>query len=97
MLDGIVEDWIGPVAAVLRRSGISESVARAVARLGVAVSRGLLLDVLATGDDREVDEAMEGLPVFAKVDAIDAAHASRGETLLAEYSEQEFDVILRFF
>jgi AcrR family transcriptional regulator len=59
MLDGIVEDWIGPLAAVLRGSGISESAARAIARLGVAVSRGLLLDVLATGDDREVDEAME--------------------------------------
>ena len=29
-----------------------------MARLSVAVGRGLLLDVLATGDDHEVDAAM---------------------------------------
>ena len=32
--------------------------ARAAARLWVAVGRGLLLDVLATGDNDEVDAAM---------------------------------------
>ena len=32
--------------------------ARIAARLSVAVGRGLLLDVLATGDDEEVDAAM---------------------------------------
>ena len=33
--------------------------ARAEARLGVAVVRGLLLDLLATGDREAVDAAME--------------------------------------
>jgi hypothetical protein len=33
--------------------------ARAGARLGVAVTRGLLLDLLATGDRAAVDAAME--------------------------------------
>jgi AcrR family transcriptional regulator len=58
LLDGIVENWIGPVAAMLEEAGASPETARTVARLSVAVGRGLLLDVLATGDDREVDAAM---------------------------------------
>jgi AcrR family transcriptional regulator len=58
LLDGIVEDWIGPLAALAAEAGVSPAVARVVARLQVAVSRGLLLDVLATGEDREVDAAM---------------------------------------
>jgi AcrR family transcriptional regulator len=58
LLDGIVEDWIGPVAAVLESDGADPETARIVARLCVAVSRGLLLDVLATGNDEEVDAAM---------------------------------------
>jgi AcrR family transcriptional regulator len=58
LLDGIVEDWVGPVAALLEEAGASPQTARAAARLSVAVGRGLLLDVLATGDDHEVDAAM---------------------------------------
>jgi AcrR family transcriptional regulator len=58
LLDGIVENWIGPVAAMLEAGGVSPETARTVARLSVAVGRGLLLDVLATGDDHEVDAAM---------------------------------------
>ena len=59
LLEGIVEDWIGPLAALSQRYGVRPELARIVARLTVAVSRGLLLDVLATGDEREVDAAME--------------------------------------
>src|SRR5271165_2152350 len=59
LLDGVVEDWVGPVAAMLEAEGISPDTARTVARLYVAVGRGLLLDVLATGDGREVDMAMQ--------------------------------------
>jgi AcrR family transcriptional regulator len=58
LLDGIVENWIGPVAERLEAEGVGPETARTIARLGVAVGRGLLLDVLATGDDREVDAAM---------------------------------------
>jgi AcrR family transcriptional regulator len=57
-LDGIVDNWVGPVAAMLETDGVAPEKARTVARLSVAVSRGLLLDVLATGDDDEVDTAM---------------------------------------
>ena len=57
-LDGIVEDWIGPVAELLGAEGLDAATARARARLSVAVSRGLLLDLLATGDRAGVDAAM---------------------------------------
>ena len=59
LLEGVVEDWVGPVAAMLEAEGISPDTARTVARLYVAVGRGLLLDVLATGDGHEVDMAMQ--------------------------------------
>ena len=58
LLDGIVENWLGPVAGMLAAAGIDPETARTAARLWVAVGRGLLLDVLATGDNDEVDAAM---------------------------------------
>lgn len=59
LLDGIVETWLDALAESMRRSGIAAHTARADARLGLAVTRGLLLDLLATGDREGVDQAME--------------------------------------
>jgi AcrR family transcriptional regulator len=59
LLDGIVESWIEPIAAYAAARGMPESVARVDARLSVAVLRGLLLDLLATGDRAAVDAAFE--------------------------------------
>ena len=51
LLDGIVDGWIEPAARGLHgATGCPREEALAQARLGVAVSRGLLLDLLATGD-----------------------------------------------
>lgn len=58
LLEGVVDDWIEPMAAVLVRQGLSPAAARAEARLALAVTRGLLLDLLATGDRRGVNAAM---------------------------------------
>jgi AcrR family transcriptional regulator len=58
LLDGIVDAWVDPLAALVA-PGRPEAEARAEARLGVAVVRGLLLDLLATGDREAVDAAME--------------------------------------
>jgi hypothetical protein len=44
---------------MLEAAGISPQTARTIARLYVAVGRGLLLDVLATGEGHEVDAAMK--------------------------------------
>ena len=58
-LDGIVESWVTPIADALVQAGADEETARADARLSVAVVRGLLLDLLATGDRPAVTEAYE--------------------------------------
>jgi AcrR family transcriptional regulator len=59
LLDGIVEDWLGPAVEINLALGMPPALARARARLGVAVTRGLLLDLLATGDRAGVDAAMD--------------------------------------
>ena len=57
LLDGIVDAWLEPSATILAQLGFPDG--PAAARLGVAVTRGLLLDLLATGDRAAVDAAME--------------------------------------
>jgi AcrR family transcriptional regulator len=59
LLDGIVDSWLAPVIELLDRIGFPHEHAAAQARLGIAVTRGLLLDLLATGDRAACDAAME--------------------------------------
>lgn len=59
LLDGIVDSQLEPLADVMIRQGLPPDTARAWARLGIAVVRGLLLDLLATRDRVAVDAAMD--------------------------------------
>jgi AcrR family transcriptional regulator len=59
LLEGIVDSWLGPVTEMGEAMGMSHDTAEASARLGIAVTRGLLLDLLATGDRVRVDAAVE--------------------------------------
>ena len=59
LLEGIISDWLDPMVAVERERGTPAGQARAEVRIGVALMRGLLLDLLATGDRRGVDAAFE--------------------------------------
>ena len=59
LLEGIVDSWVAPAAALLVDMGVDADEAASLARLGLAVTRGLLLDLLATGDRDAVDAAME--------------------------------------
>ncbi|HEY1521953.1 MAG TPA: TetR/AcrR family transcriptional regulator [Solirubrobacteraceae bacterium] len=59
LLEGIVEDWLDPATEINVSLGVPRQLARAHARLGVAVTRGLLLDLLATRDVAAVDAAMK--------------------------------------
>jgi hypothetical protein len=59
LLNEIVDAWLEPLVAINQRIGMSGKDARAAARLGLAVTRGLLLDLLATGDREGADAAME--------------------------------------
>jgi AcrR family transcriptional regulator len=70
LLDGIVDAWLEPAATMLTELGFADGTA--TARLGIAVTRGLLLDLLATGNRAAVDAAME-----AYIAALEAQLASR--------------------
>ena len=59
MLDGIIDDWLEPAAEINMALGLSREEAVAHARLGIAVTRGLLLDLVATRDVDGVNAAME--------------------------------------
>ena len=63
LLTDDVEHWLRANAALSAMAAVPADVARAHARLGLAVTRGLLLDLLATGDRDGVDAALE---VFAQ-------------------------------
>ena len=58
-LDRIVDAWVEPLTEAWVRRGLPRAIARVDARLGVAVSRGLLLDLIATGNRAAVDRAFE--------------------------------------
>ncbi|MGW0210440.1 TetR/AcrR family transcriptional regulator [Streptomyces sp. NPDC003233] len=59
VLEGLVTDWLEPLVAAETAAGTDTATARNRARLGLATVRGLLLDLLATGDRAGVDAAME--------------------------------------
>jgi AcrR family transcriptional regulator len=59
LLDGIVDAWLEPGTAGYIALGVDRESAQARARLSIAVTRGLLLDLLATGERERVDAAME--------------------------------------
>jgi AcrR family transcriptional regulator len=59
LLDGIIDRWLEPAIEINMAQGMDRAQARALGRLGIAVVRGLLLDLLATGDRAGVDEAVE--------------------------------------
>ena len=58
-LDEAVEGWIYPVRALLIDAGIDEDDAEGLVGLGLAGTRGLLLDLLATGDTAGTTRAFD--------------------------------------
>ena len=63
LLGESIESWLEANDDPRRSAGVPADLARVHARLGLAVVRGLLLDLLATGDRAGVDAALE---VFAR-------------------------------
>jgi AcrR family transcriptional regulator len=59
LLAEIVDSWLDPLVELNIERGLPKDQARAGARLAIAVTRGLLLDLLTTGDRKGVDAAME--------------------------------------
>jgi AcrR family transcriptional regulator len=59
-LERVVTAWLEPLtAAIAAENGLDPRTAQAAARLSMAVTRGLLLDLLATRDTDAVTEAFE--------------------------------------
>jgi AcrR family transcriptional regulator len=69
-LDDVVSSWVEPMTAYAQQRGLDPAAARVDARLSVAVSRGLLLDLLASGDRAAVDAAVERY--LAQYEAVNA-------------------------
>jgi AcrR family transcriptional regulator len=59
LLEDAIDAWLAPIADLLASQGVPREEASAEARLAIAVTRGLLLDLLATGDVDAVDAAMD--------------------------------------
>lgn len=58
-LHELVEIWLTPLEIVAEKIGVRADARRASAGLFLAVTRGLLLSLLATGNQQQVDETME--------------------------------------
>ncbi|HEX4248507.1 MAG TPA: TetR/AcrR family transcriptional regulator [Pseudonocardia sp.] len=59
LLEGDIESWLAPSIESLVENGMPAGRAETMARLGLAVARGLLLDLLATGQRAAVTDAFE--------------------------------------
>jgi AcrR family transcriptional regulator len=71
-LENAIEPWVTVIAgALVREAGLDDTTARAEARLAVAVTRGLLLDLLASGDRDSVTEAFECYLRHAELGAVE--------------------------
>ncbi len=58
-LEEAVDGWISPLKELMIGAEIDEEDAQVLARLGLAVTRGLLLDLLATGDTAGTTRAFD--------------------------------------
>jgi AcrR family transcriptional regulator len=58
-LKDVVRSWIGPLSELGRRHGIAEKEVESFARLSLAVTRGLLLDLLTSGDRARIAATMD--------------------------------------
>jgi hypothetical protein len=59
LLQDDIEHWLEANVALAAEVGVPAELVRVHSRLGLAVMRGLLLDLLATGDRAGVDAALE--------------------------------------
>ncbi len=68
LLPGAIDDWVERAVGLDATSGAPPDVARAYARLGLAVFRGLILDLVGTGDQAGVDAAFSVYLALAGAD-----------------------------
>ena len=72
LLETLVHAWLGPMKDLFMRMGLPASEARIHARLCLATARGLMLDLLTTGDTKATHEAWKHY--ISQYDALPRAH-----------------------
>jgi AcrR family transcriptional regulator len=72
-LDEVVSAWLVTITDLMRRLGVPEAEAPAQARIALAVTRGLLLDLLTTGDLEGTTAAMNAFLATYDAPRVDAA------------------------
>ena len=80
-LEEALEGWMTPVATSMTSAGVDQDKAWVLARLGLAVTRGLLLDLLASGDSAGATDAFE---LFTRLLEQAAADATAPESPLPD-------------
>jgi AcrR family transcriptional regulator len=71
-LDEVVSAWLVTITELMRRLGVPEAEASAQARIALAVTRGLLLDLLTTGDRDGTTAAMNAFLATYDAPRVDA-------------------------
>ena len=74
LLETLIGAWIDPVSDMFKRMGMTPAQARVHARLNVATMRGLMLDLLTTGDLDAVHAAFE--QYVSQYEKLPGAHKS---------------------
>lgn len=76
LLNTLVHAWIGPMTDLFERVGLTPAQARLHTRLYIATVRGLMLDLLTTGDAKATRGAWEHY--ISQYDALPGAHRPTG-------------------
>jgi AcrR family transcriptional regulator len=74
-LDHVVTGWLEPLTAAIASGGTSPQTAPTAARLSMAVTRGLLLDLLAT---RDIDGVTAAFELFLQLGAATTGEPDSG-------------------
>lgn len=78
LLDTLVDAWMGPASNLFRRMGMTPAQSRLHARLHLATVRGLMLDLLTTGDLKATSAAWAYY--ISQYDKLPGAHQSNRTT-----------------
>jgi AcrR family transcriptional regulator len=68
-LDGVVDDWLGTITATAIAAGCPQDDADRFATVLIAQLRGLILDLLTTGDHTRVQRALDSVLAAARAEA----------------------------
>jgi AcrR family transcriptional regulator len=78
----VITAWEAPLTALYARAGVPDPIAHA--RLGLAVTRGLGLDLMMTGDRDQVEAALELFATMVERDTSAGESVGRGDQAVGD-------------